>query len=312
MPAPATHFRLGVLGLVALVSLLAVAFVLGTEQFQTASIRYDTFFDESVEGLGLGASVKFRGVKIGVVDAIGVAKDHKTIRVQLAVAQAEAERLQLDERAHLLRAQLVSQGITGVKLIDLDFVDPTEAPPPPLAFEPPEHYIPSRPSLLTRVAGNAETLSQRLPVVADQTNRVLSKLERLIDEVTEQHVPARLSAALTDAAAAARDLRQTVHEVTRAQLPARTGRALVNLDAAVTKLHGILDQIGGERGLAASARRATDSLGDAGRRAASSTAILDRTLTSIDEAARSFREFIDALEREPDMLIKGRARRSGR
>lgn len=298
MATGSNNFKLGVLAIVMVAGVLAIVFVFGTARFRSATIDYTTYFDESVQGLERGALVKYRGVHIGNVDSIGVAPDRKLIAVQIDINKDTAQRLQLAQRVATVRAQLVTQGITGVKLIDLELVDPAEWPPMTLTFEPPERYIPSRPSLLSRVGTKAETFADRLPELEDRAEAVLIKLEGLIDDVRQQGLPAQLSDTLTDAKATSQELRR------------RTARTFGNLDRAITKLQRILDQAGGNQGLVASARRATESLGDVGRSSLRSSQELERTLISVREAAQAIREFMDALEREPDMLIKGRARRA--
>jgi len=66
--------------------------------------------------------------------------------------------------------------------------------------------------------------------------------------------------------------------------------------------------VGGDAGLVASTRRATDSIGDLGRRTVDSTGDLDRTLRDLDEAAAAIRALAESVDRDPDMLLKGRAK----
>ncbi|HUJ59407.1 MAG TPA: hypothetical protein VLX92_12970, partial [Kofleriaceae bacterium] len=60
-------------------------------------------------------------------------------------------------------------------------------------------------------------------------------------------------------------------------------------------------------GLATSARRASDTIDEVGRRTLESTDDLARTLRELGDAARAVRTFVDELERDPDMLVKGHA-----
>jgi hypothetical protein len=63
--------------------------------------------------------------------------------------------------------------------------------------------------------------------------------------------------------------------------------------------------------LLAATQRSVSSFGEAGRNVAGATRDLDETLSDIREAAAAFRELADELDRQPDALIKGRARRAG-
>jgi paraquat-inducible protein B len=73
-------------------------------------------------------------------------------------------------------------------------------------------------------------------------------------------------------------------------------------------MDAVLDRLGGEGGLVASTQRVTDSVGDLGRSTSGSAAQLDRTLRDLDETLIALRELAEAIERDPDMLVKGRAR----
>jgi ABC-type transporter Mla MlaB component len=107
---------------------------------------------------------------------------------------------------------------------------------------------------------------------------------------------------------AADDLEHWAGDLRGARIPARAARTLDRMDAVAAKLDRALDQLSGTRELIASAKRATDSLGEVGRTMRAVSGDLARTIRDLGDAARSVREFMDALEREPDMLITGRAR----
>jgi hypothetical protein len=62
-----------------------------------------------------------------------------------------------------------------------------------------------------------------------------------------------------------------------------------------------------EQGLMRSAERAADSLNEVARGAQSVGPEFELTLREVRNAARSIRHFSDSLERDPDMLLKGRA-----
>lgn len=116
----------------ALAAAVVAALALGARSIGEESFRYHTYFDESVSGLDIGAPVKYRGVPVGAVAAIRIAPDRppRGRRVHAAGAP-ELSRLGLvgeDGKGDFtipseVRAQLGSQGITGVKLINLDFFD---------------------------------------------------------------------------------------------------------------------------------------------------------------------------------------------
>lgn len=92
------------------------------------------------------------------------------------------------------------------------------------------------------------------------------------------------------------------------QLSAGAQQSLVNLNVTLTKTNRLLDNVQGERGLLASAQRTSDAMGDMARNTNSLSPELEETLRDIAGAAQSIRRLANALERDPDMLIKGRAK----
>jgi hypothetical protein len=70
---------------------------------------------------------------------------------------------------------------------------------------------------------------------------------------------------------------------------------------------GVLHQLAGLDEIIANAKRAAASLRGM-LRGAGANGELEHTLRDLGDAARSFRELVDDIERDPDMLVKGRAR----
>ena len=282
------HFKLGLFAIAVAASIVLAAFGLGVHR-RVATTTFHTYFDESVQGLDAGSPVKYRGVKIGTVERIDIAPDHKRVEVSLALAEGEIERLGLAETAPDIRTELDSQGITGVKFIDIDFVDATESPPPKLPFLPAHPYIPARASLFKGLQDNLEIVGHHLP-------QLVVKLEAVLDDVRDEHVPRKIAATLDGIDQGVADVRALLHDLSREHVPARASAVLAKLD--------------GEHGLIASTQRATDALGDLGVALRSSPGRLDRTLHDLGEAATAFRELVDTIDRDPDMLLKGRARKA--
>ena len=64
------YFRLGLFVVVTLVVMAAVLFLLGGRKLFQPTFIFETYFNESVAGLELGAPVRFRGVPLGQVSEI--------------------------------------------------------------------------------------------------------------------------------------------------------------------------------------------------------------------------------------------------
>jgi phospholipid/cholesterol/gamma-HCH transport system substrate-binding protein len=305
--AASRHFKLGLLALAALAALVIAGLAIGLRGLGAATVDYHTYFDESVQGLDIGAPVKYRGVRIGNVSSIAVAPDRKHVAVGLALIADEARRLGLAEANPALRTQLSTQGLTGVKFVEIDFADPAANPPPELPFPPGPRYVPARTSTIKSLEESLQGLGERLPDLVDHAVSTLTKLEAMLDELRDRGVPRRIADATAGVGAAVADIRRLAQHLDRAQLGERAADTLGRVDAAAARLTGVLDRVGGEHGLIASAKRAADAVGNAGAGASGSVAELERTLRELGDAAQAFRELIEDIDREPDMLIKGRA-----
>ena len=71
------YYRVGVFVFsgIALVTIFVLVLVGG--DFFTERRVFETYFDESVQGLSVGSAVSFRGVQIGSVSQIGLSRDSR-------------------------------------------------------------------------------------------------------------------------------------------------------------------------------------------------------------------------------------------
>ena len=67
MANPTNHWKLGLFVVVGFCAAVATAVFFGAQSLRNETVRYKTYFDESVQGLEVGSFVKFRGVTIGTV-----------------------------------------------------------------------------------------------------------------------------------------------------------------------------------------------------------------------------------------------------
>ena len=64
MSAEARYFRVGLFVFVGLAAIAGTALVLGGRSFFAEKVTFETYFEESVQGLEVGSPVKLRGVGI--------------------------------------------------------------------------------------------------------------------------------------------------------------------------------------------------------------------------------------------------------
>jgi ABC-type transporter Mla subunit MlaD len=302
MSAAWTSFKIGILSAVIIAAALVMALVFGFGTGTQQSVRYRTYFDESVAGLDVGAPVKYRGISIGSVDAVRVGPDARLVEVTMKVDAKNARLLPKSGTGdNGLRAHVKAPGISGVKLIDLEYVDPAAHPPLRLPFPTPENYVPGTPSF-----GLEETLA----MVNDALRGTLHRIDGLLDDLDAHEIPTKIATAVASVDHAATDLRSTIRSVNQERIPARTADTIARLDAAIGGMQRILLRVDADGGVLAGAEQATRSIDALGARTAGATEGLDRTLRDLGDAARAIRSLADTLERDPDMLLKGRKKGS--
>jgi phospholipid/cholesterol/gamma-HCH transport system substrate-binding protein len=125
MATRAQKIQLGAFAALALILFMGTAIVLTGSQFWQSRGEYLVRYEESVSGLEVGAPVKFRGVRVGSVTNIRINPQN--------VEQVEVY-MQVDSLTPIktdTEALIVTQGITGLKFIELMGGTATAAELPP-------------------------------------------------------------------------------------------------------------------------------------------------------------------------------------
>lgn len=322
MSAPTNHWKLGLFVVVGFAMTLGAVGWLGACSMRKKADNYVSYFDESVQGLEVGSPIKFRGVTIGTVGKIDIADDHRMVEVTSALGTEELTRLGLNEaigptapgapkkleQGLGLRVQLASSGLTGVKFLLLDFFTVADNPEPVLPFPVPDRYIPAVPSTMKNIEDSLVRVVQRLPDIVDQLGAVLDKLDFVIGGLRDEDLPQKLVALLEGASAVVAEAQQKIAGVDAGRLSRDASRTLRSLGDAVKQMNALLFRMDGDKGLVASATRASDALGDTARGADGIGGQMENTLSAVEKAAKSIQKLASALEKDPDMLLKGRGR----
>jgi len=154
------YFRLGLFVLAAIGALIALILIFGSGQIFQKTFEVETYIKQSVTGLDNGASVRFRGVKVGQVISVGLTGEIYEKNVPLPQRKAYVIVRMLingDPKEYFggsnnnvaanLRARVKTMGITGVNYIELDFEAPnSESPMLSYTWKPEYPVIPSSPS----------------------------------------------------------------------------------------------------------------------------------------------------------------------
>lgn len=322
MSAPTNHWKLGLFVVLGFIMTIFTVAWLGARSLRKEMGRYVSYFDESVQGLEVGSPIKFRGVTIGSVAKIDIAHDHRHVEVISELGKAELTRLGLDvvsgpidpnrplqfEQGLGLRVQLVSSGLTGVKFLQLDFFPVADNPEPILPFEVPAYYIPAVPSTMKNIEDSLVRVVQRLPELADQMGAILSKVDFILGGLKDKDLPERLTTVLDNANDVLAQAHKTIAGLDTTKLSNDASKTMKALDESLTRMNALLAKVAGDKGLLASATRATDSVGDTMHNIGDVGRQLEDTLSAVEKAAKSIGKLAAALEKDPDMLLKGKGR----
>jgi ABC-type transporter Mla subunit MlaD len=328
MGANATFLRVGLLIVVTIAALVGLVIFLGGERYSKGP-EFESYFRESVQGLEVGAPVKYRGVTLGRVTEIGLVSaeygrgqpaqiERATFRlvfVRFVIDPKRVGRLPDTQMAVQtgLRARVASQGITGLAYIELDFVNPDTYPPQEVPWTPLAEYIPSMPSTLTQVQDAAQDLLAKLNSVDiagflaessglindlrqelrdGDAHRALASVEELLKTVQE-------TVTATDLPGLSADLRAT-SGAARGLIQSRDTRALIaNAAAAAERLSQVAAKL---PPLIASLQNTSD-------RAGSGVADLQRSLGPLlrdaETAVGNLRETTEELRQYPASVLFG-------
>lgn len=172
-------FRLGLFIIIGTLLFVAVLAILGAGKIFEHSVKMETYLNESVNGLEVGSPIKFRGVKIGSVASIEFVTDHyvdidqSALRYVYILGDLSHSMFETKEGKDIthsirkevqrgLRARPVSLGLTGQLFLEIDYVDPAKNPPLKITWKPKYLYVPSAPSMMSKVESAVASISDTL------------------------------------------------------------------------------------------------------------------------------------------------------
>jgi ABC-type transporter Mla subunit MlaD len=301
MATRATYVKIGMFVTLAFCAILAVGVLIGLQRIHRRTVPVYTYFDEAVTGLEVGSPVRMRGVPIGQVGNITFAPDHRMVEVRgdidvdamvrLGFPAPQDDKIQPPSN---VRTQLASQGLAGVRFIAVDYFDEKTNPPPVLSFSPPENYIPA--------AGSVQH------TLEESATSALNGVASLVETLQRGRLAERVVQTTTDADQSLMQLQQFLRSLNRQDLPQHATDTLEGIRQAAGRVNKVLERFDGDSGLVATTQRSVGAFGDASRQAGDSARDLSETLEEIRSAASAMRILADRLERDPDMLLKGRAK----
>ena len=316
-----TAIGLFLIGGIAL-AVIGVATLASASWFDKSS-TFTSYFEESVNGLEVGAPVKFQGVPIGRVTNLLIQIDLNDKTFQVPV-QYDIDLTRLTSQAGTfvdlenpdvlrqqitdgLRAQLQMESIvTGQLYIELAYrTDPAPAQLEARGTRFPE--IPTTPSLLAAFGTQAGSL------VGDVL-KVLFRVNEMLEEVNMQELNRSVvaSAQAVERMAEAPELRTALAEVP--EMSARFNSTLAEMQLLAERLGASIDplqqQISGTNAeLVLTLQTMRQVLEETRGVIAADSGIgyeMEGAMASLKSASDALRSLIQSLERNPDMLIRGK------
>lgn len=296
-------------------TVLGAIFWLGKTDYRGIYDRYYVYTRESVAGLSVDSTVKYRGVDVGRVKAVVLNPENpEEVRVTLDIVAGTPVKTDT-------QAVLVTQGLTG--LVTLNLTGGTREAPP-LSPEAGQAYpvIKSVPSLFGRLDGtlakllsdqglanlvvHLNGLAQNASLIVDEENRTLVKhVLKDLSEVTKvlaahsSHVDRGIQGATLAAEQAA-----NVTERLGTQLPAvldRIGKSAAGLQQLTEELsrtsRSVGDMVGSSKPGVEQFTRQT--LADAGL-----------LVTELRQLTATLNRVAQQIERQPNLLVLGRSSQS--
>jgi paraquat-inducible protein B len=323
----ATFVRVGLLMVAGLAVLLGLLVLLGGDRFRSG-VLFESYFSESVEGLAIGAPVKYRGVTVGTVTGIGlVAAAYGTasqvdmrnpasrlvfVRYQIYPSRVGRQPDPATTVREGLRVHLAMQGITGISYLELDFVNPELYPPMQLLWTPRGAYVPSMPSIIAQVQDAAQQLLAGL----DRVNIVAltASLQGLLVDLRAQVKAGDVHAAVIEATALMQDLRAQLQQADLPGLAAdlrQTSQSVraITTDENLRHLLATASQTADRlAGTAVRLAPLISTLQSAAGHADAGTADLEQALPGIlrdvREAAANLRAASDTMRENPALLLR--------
>ncbi len=311
-------FLIGALAL----SVLGVA-VLTSSGWFTQRSTFISSFGETVNGLEIGAPVKFQGVRVGSVTnlLIRIELTDKTFEVPVEydidlslLTSQDGSFVDLSDESVLqqqiddgLRAQLQMESIvTGQLYVELTYRP--GAVRPEIAHGAGDHLnIPSTPSLMAAFGTQAGSL-------VDDALGIMFRVNEMLEEIDMQSLNASLvaSAQSIERLADAPEIRAAFAEVP--EMTAQFNRTMAEMEVLTARLGGAIEPLQGQLDSTnaevlltlQSMRRATDATQGLISTDSGVGYQMEEAFTSLKEAADALRMLSLSLERNPDMLLRGK------
>jgi paraquat-inducible protein B len=289
----------------AVVLAIAGLLVFGSGKFFQDTVRSVAYFEGSLQGLQVGASVNFRGVKVGTVVDIRTTFDSKELAIRTPVffefprerksrlATSDTSPKMSDEDftaliQHGLRAQLQTESlVTGLLFVQLDIYP--DAPPTQQVIDPLTGLIeiPTVPTTLEEVTQTARRAIAKLAELP--LEQMVADLAQTLQSITQLVGAPELKDAVLHLSLTMKDTQQLVQNLDTQveRMAASVTMAFGNIDKLATDAQPLVRNLAKQVERVASSAHTT--LGNFSKLAQHTDSQLPALLTSLTETSTAAR-----------------------
>lgn len=264
------YFLIGLFVLGTLVLVIGGILAVSADNMGGRAIFMETYLNESVMGLSEGSELTHRGVPIGRVEQISfVASEYEMpvgsrdlerfgryVMVVVAVDPRKVPTLgddpdmfrtmMAEQVEQGLRLKLTYQGITGLAVLETDYIAVDRNHDLEINWEPKYIYIPSTPSIITNVTQAFDNVVQRLEKidfesVVKHVDELLVTLNKAVEDTNMEEVRKVVVTFVTEMSTTNQQLQQVLGKAGKLA-DKEVPQALQSLAAALTRVEYLVAQ----------------------------------------------------------------------
>ena len=291
------YFLVGLFVLVGIVIGAALIVWLSTSQYLQKGKFYATYFDESVQGLQIDSSVKYRGVDIGTVDQIRVAPDYRLIEVIMKIDYAG----NLDNTI----AKLKTVGITGIVYVELDHRKTGDInDSPKITFTPEYPVIPSNSSDFKQIFSGIDSVIEQINQIdfkgiSDQIKTAAQSINTFVSGAEMKRIIKNLDTMAESLDSAADKVNKIVSDGKIDDILSDTRESIKEAKIVIKKVKEEVNTLN----LAEASDKANRLLDNVNRKTRLITEDLQSTSENLRRASEDLQEALDRLKSDPSDII---------
>jgi len=298
MSTKSSKFLIGLFVIIGLMIVAVIVIWVGVAGILTKGSLYAVYFDESVQGLQADSAIKYRGVEIGKVQSIDVARDYRLIEVIMKIE------LEGDLQNQTI-ASLKTAGITGIVFIELDRIKAGESfNSPKLTFKSGYPVIPSRRSEISRFLADTSVIIDNIKYIdfkgiSDQLKNTTKAIENFLEGKRINNIMANLESTSTN-------LDQAITKINKTIAEGKVDRVVDETMGILSEARQLIGQARSELNglnLREKAERTDVILGDIDKKTKAITNDLQDTSENLRITSENLQKISDSLNRDPSDLI---------